>query len=98
MNSKAIFDGGFLFESYALELGDCDAINFAILFNGQEPSFKAGLALAQLLLDSPYYAVPTDLVPTRCIRNYAGFSYDNNRCHVVRQWFTRRVYLDEDHT
>jgi len=98
VNAKYAADGGFLIECYAQLLGDADAINFAILFNGQDPSMKAGLALAKLLLDSPYYAVPDDLVPMRCVRSYAGFNYNNQRCHVTRQFYTRRVYLNENHS
>lgn len=98
VNSKAVFDGSFVIECYAQNLGDADAINFAIMWNGQEPSLQAGLALAQLILDSPYYAVPTDVTPTRCVRSYSGFNYNNQRCHVTRQFYTRRVYQDETHT
>lgn len=93
---NAIVTGSFRLEAYALDLGDCDRIIAAILWNGQNPNNRAGLAFASLVLTAPEKGIAGSVIPTRNQRNYAGIQYQNQRVHVAKQWFNLQTAISGD--
>jgi hypothetical protein len=93
---NGIVIGSFRLEAYDYSLGDCDTIIRTILWNGQRPNFRAGLAFATLNLTSPEKGIAGCVIPTRNQRNYAGFQLNNQRVHCTKQWFTIKTAVSGD--
>lgn len=93
---NGIINGAFRLEAYALDLGHCDQIIAAILFNGQVPNNRAGLAFANLDLITPYKGMDACVIPTQVVRNYTGVQYNNERVHVTKQWFDIKFAISGD--
>lgn len=93
---NAIERGEFVLEAYATDLGVADAIIWAILWNGQIPDARAGLAFATLSLTAPQGGMAGFPMPTRDQRSYSGFKYNNDRVHVSKQWFKVMTRISGD--
>lgn len=91
---NALVVGGFVLEAYALTLGDCDSIMAAVLWNGQAPNSRAGLAFAALSLTAPLRGL--SVVPTKDQRAYAGYDRAGARVHVAKQWFKVTTSISGD--
>lgn len=88
---NAIAEGGFTLKCYARTLADADAMLKAVMFNGQNPNQRAGLAMATLSFNAPLY--PMAVRPTKGRRGYAGPDYQGHRVHVAEQAFECVVEL-----
>lgn len=93
---NAITHGSFTLEAYAFELGDADQIMAAILWNGQVPNNRAGLAFTTFQLISPEKGIAGYPIPERAIRKQAGFQYNNQLVHLVRQNFILKTAISGD--
>lgn len=94
---NALVVGEFVIETYALSLGDCDAAMAAILWNGQVPNNRAGLAMASFTLAAPLKGIAGAVVPTKCQRSYAGKPGQTGaRVHVTKQWFKVKTAISGD--
>lgn len=91
---KTALQGSFTLRIYYKDLGQADACLKAILFNGQDPELKAGLAFCTLDVNLPLVSMPYNCIPRRSFRKYAGFAIDNERVHMVVQEFERRLYFN----
>lgn len=83
-------------EAYAYDLGDCDRIIDVILWNGQAPKARAGLAFASLSLIAPQKGVAEFVIPGRSQSQYSGLQQNNQRVHVRRQWFQISTAISGD--
>lgn len=81
----------FTLEVYDRSLGVCDSIMKAILWNGQNPNLKLGLAFATLSLNAPLYSIV--VMPTTDQHSYAGVDYQGQRVHKYAQSFDVTVGL-----
>lgn len=93
---NAIETGEFVLEAYDTNLGVADAIMWAIMWNGQVPNARAGLAFATLSILPPQGGIEGYPMPTRDQRNYSGFQYNNARVHVSKQWFKVMTKISGD--
>lgn len=90
--SSTAWEGPFILRAYYISLGDAAHCMNAILWNGQAPANKAGLAFCTLDMESPLQSFPFNCIPGRRHSKYAGFDINNERVHMVQQEFTRRIY------
>jgi hypothetical protein len=96
---NALVIGQFVVEAYALSLGDCDTAMAAILWNGQVPNNRAGLAFASFTLATPLKGIAGAVVPTKAQRSYAGQADRTGvRVHITKQWFTVKTAISGDGT
>lgn len=91
---KTALEGTFTLKVYYKDLGQADACMKAILFNGQAPELKQGLAFCTLDVNPPLVSMPYNCIPGRSFRKYAGFAINNERVHMVVQEFERRLYFN----
>lgn len=89
--AKTTWLGSFTLRAYYTNLGLADAAMKAILWNGEDPQNKAGLAFCTLSLNLPLESYPYTCVPGRNFRRSAGFMPDNQQVFLVQQEFERRL-------
>lgn len=92
--AKTAWEGPFSMFAYATDLGVADQMMKAILWNGQSPELKQGLAFCTLNMNPPLVSFPFNCIPGRNRRGNAGFAIEGQIVYVVQQDFVRRIYQD----
>jgi hypothetical protein len=93
---NALVVGSFRIEAYSVDLGVADGIIDAVLWNGQVPNNRAGLAFTTFSLVSPQKGMAGSPMPKKSQRNYAGFMRNNKRVYVSKQWFKLMSQISGD--
>lgn len=92
--TNAVSRGKFTLTVYDRSLGTCDSIMKAVLWNGQNPNLRQGLAFATLDVNPPLYAMAGAVTPTRDQHSYAGYlDYEGKRVHRYSQDFEYEVMI-----
>lgn len=93
---NALVEGSFRLEAYDYKLGDTDRVIAAILWGGEVPNKRAGLAFASFSLLAPQKGMAGSVIPGRARRRYAGFQYNNKRVHCTDQSFRVKYTISGD--
>lgn len=92
--AKGVFHSTMTMEIWYDRLSDADDAWYAILWNGQPPISKLGLAFAELVWDSPYVSGPVAIFPDMVFRRYGGMNKDNQRTHYISARLAVRHYQE----
>lgn len=92
--AKGVFHSTMTMEVWYQKLSDADDAWYAILWNGQTPVSKLGLAFAELDWSPPYTSGPVAIFPDTVFRRYGGIDKDNQRTHYISARLAVRHYQE----